>query len=343
MNATLEALLRGQSLSEGESRSIAMAIASGQMPEPAVGAVLAALRAKGETAAEVRGFAGAMRSVARRPALPPVPDAVDIVGTGGDSSGSVNLSTGAALLAAACGVPVVKHGNRAVSGRCGSADVLAQLGMPVPLDEHAAADLLASTGFTFLFAPHYHPAMARVAPIRRALGVRTIFNLLGPLTNPAEPPYAVIGASTPAAAALLAEALAEMPVRRAFVVHGCGGWDEPTPVGEFECFDVRPGRVVRGRRDPMEFGVRPCREEDLRGGDAAENAALLRTALCGVAGPVQEALVLGAAMALEVSGRAADPREAASAARAAIADGRAAAVLEGIAAAGRRSAEVAHG
>ena len=168
------------------------------------GALLAALRAKGVTPAEVRGFAGAMRSLARKPALPADVDAIDIVGTGGDSSGSLNLSTGAALLAAACGLPVIKHGNRSITSRSGSADLIEQLGFVMPLDEHAAARCFAATGFTFLFAPYYHPAMKVLAPIRSALGVRTVFNLLGPLTNPAAPRYQLIGAYDEPTAELMA-------------------------------------------------------------------------------------------------------------------------------------------
>ena len=145
------------------------------------GALLAALRAKGVTADEVRGFAGAMRALAVKPALPPSIDAIDIVGTGGDGSGSLNLSTGAALLAAACGLPVVKHGNRSISSRSGSADLIEAIGFTLPLDENRAAECFVATGFTFLFAPYFHPAMKALAPIRAALGMRTVFNLLGPL------------------------------------------------------------------------------------------------------------------------------------------------------------------
>ena len=152
------------------------------------------MRAKGETAAEVRGFATAMRGLARRFELPPGLPAADIVGTGGDGSGSLNLSTGAALLAAACGLPVIKHGNRSVSSKSGSADVLEALGVTLPADPASARALLDATNFTFLFAPSFHPAMKAIAPVRRALGVRTVFNILGPLTNPAAPPFAMIGA-----------------------------------------------------------------------------------------------------------------------------------------------------
>src|SRR6202171_914946 len=197
------------------------------------GALLAALRAKGVTAAEVRGFAGAMRSLARKPALPEPLDAIDIVGTGGDASGSLNLSTGAALLAAACGLPVVKHGNRGISSRSGSADLIEALGFSLPLDETRAADCFLATGFTFLFAPYFHPAMKAVAPIRTALGIRTVFNLLGPLPTPAAPRYLLVGAYDARTAELMAGTLAGMHIERGWVVHGASGWDEATPIGSF--------------------------------------------------------------------------------------------------------------
>ena len=207
--------------------------------------MLAALRAKGVVAEELRGFADGMRALALRPQLPAGIRAIDIVGTGGDASGSLSISTGTALLTAACGLPVVKHGNRSISSKCGSGDVLEALGMRIPLDEEAAGRCLAATGFTFLFAPYYHPAMKAVAQARAALGVRTIFNILGPLTNPAAPPLYVIGAYSPEVARLMAEAVAGMPIERAFVVHGSHGWDEPTPVGPFMLFDVHQGHVDR--------------------------------------------------------------------------------------------------
>ena len=179
------------------------------------GALLVALRGKGVTPAEVRGFAAAMRGLARKPALSMPSDAIDIVGTGGDASGSLNLSTGASLLTAACGLPVVKHGNRSISSRSGSADLIEQLGFLLPLNEHQAADCFDRTGFTFLFAPYYHPAMKSVAPVRAALGIRTVFNLLGPLTNPASPKHRLIGAYDAASAELMAGTLAGMDLRNA--------------------------------------------------------------------------------------------------------------------------------
>jgi anthranilate phosphoribosyltransferase len=275
------------------------------------GALLAALRAKGLTADEVRGFASAMRRLARRPTLPPGSPAVDIVGTGGDASGSFNISTGASLLSAALGVRVVKHGNRSVSSRSGSADLLECLGLPLPLDERQAGECLAATGFTFLFAPHYHPAMKEIAPVRRALGVRTVFNLLGPLTNPAEPPFGLIGAYSRDAAKLMAETLAGMPIERVFVVHGEPGWDEPTPCGPFEVYDVRRGCIERVERDPHAYGLARCSPQDLAGGDATQNALGLRAVFAGEdRGPHRDALVLNAALVLEVTGVIADPHSA---------------------------------
>src|SRR6516225_6674412 len=193
------------------------------------GALLGALATKGVVADELRGLARAMRARARHPGTPATLRAIDIVGTGGDGSGSLNISTGTALLTAACDVPVIKHGNRSISSRAGSADLLEALGLRLPLDEQQAADCLAATNFTFLFAPYYHPAMKAVAPVRAALGVRTIFNIMGPLTNPAAPPFHLIGAYSLDVAKLIAQTLAGMPIERTFVVHGAEGWDEPTP------------------------------------------------------------------------------------------------------------------
>ncbi len=332
MKALLDRLLDGGDLLESEAADLLRALAEDTMPHPMAGAFLAALRLKGETADEVRGFASAMRELSLHPDLAGAGDgAVDVVGTGGDGSGSLNLSTGAALLAAACGQPVVKHGNGSISSRCGSADVLREIGLEVPLDEHAAGRCLAATGFTFLFAPHYHPAMRALAPVRRSLGVRTVFNLLGPLTNPAAPPFLVAGAYSEPAARLMAETLSGMTVERAFVIHGAAGWDEATPVGPFVLFDVRPGRVERQVRDPAAFGVPSCSPDDLTGGDARENARRLRHALSGARGPDRDAIVLGAALALEVTGREQDLAHGLAAADQAIEAGAAAALIDDLA------------
>jgi anthranilate phosphoribosyltransferase len=228
---------------------------------------------------------------------------------------------------------VLKHGNRSISSRAGSADVLEALGLKVPLDEQAVADCLAATHFTFLFAPHYHPAMKAVAPIRAALGVRTVFNILGPLTNPAEPPFHLIGAFSLDVAKLIAQTIAGMPIERTFVVHGAEGWDEPTPMGSFTVFDVRPGRVEVERRTPQDYGFRPCTAADLAGGDAQHNANALRAVLYAEdRGAHRDCLLLGAALALEVAGEVRGPREGVERASQAIDSGAARRVLEALAA-----------
>jgi anthranilate phosphoribosyltransferase len=332
-NALLEQLIAGQDLDQEQSADLLRALASGSVEPALAGALLTALRIKGEAAAEIRGFAIGMRELAKRPQLPPMDAAVDIVGTGGDGSGSLNISTGSALLAAAAGVAVVKHGNRSISSRSGSADALAALGLPMPLDELAAARCFEQTGFTFLFAPHYHPAMKHIAPVRQALGVRTIFNVLGPLVNPAEPPFHVIGAASEPLAALMADTIAEMPIQRAFVIHGAAGWDEATPIGPFVCFDVRERRVERQVRDPETFGVARCTAADLAGGDPDSNAARLAAALRGQDSPAhRDALIIGAGLALEVAGMEPEFARALGRARAAIDTGSAAALLDRIAA-----------
>jgi anthranilate phosphoribosyltransferase len=328
LNLTLESILEGNHLTEAAASALLIGLTRPELPPAMAGALLAALRAKGVTGDELRGFAAAMRSLARRPQLPPGGPAVDIVGTGGDKSGSFNLSTGTALLSAACGLRVVKHGNRSVSSRAGSADVLEALGLKLPLDEARAGECLTATGFTFLFAPHYHPAMKSVAPIRQAMGVRTVFNILGPLTNPAEPDYHVIGAFNLETAELMAQALSGMKLRRAFVVHGAEGWDEPTPMGPFTLLDVHAGSITRSLRTPADFGLSVCNSAELAGGDAAFNAAALKAVLQGrERGAHRDALVLGAALALEVTGTCATPREAMIRAGAAIDSGAAARLL----------------
>ncbi len=331
----LERVLAGQSLDEPTATALLRAMASGELAPALAGALLVALRFKGETAEEIRGFARGLRELSLRPAIAPGPY-VDIVGTGGDGSSSLNLSTGSALLAAACGLTVVKHGNRSVSSRSGSADVLAALGLEIPLDEAQAGACLQRFGFTFLFAPHYHPAMKHIAPVRQALGVRTVFNILGPLVNPAAPPYHVIGAFSDEIAEVMAETLAGLPLTRAFVVHDLTGWDEATPAGPFICYDVRPGRVERSVRDPRDAGIARCAHDELRGADSATNAGRLKAALAGGDTPGhREALVLGAALALEVTGLAPDATRAVTRARAGLASGAATRLVEGLATFGK--------
>ncbi|HEY3850488.1 MAG TPA: anthranilate phosphoribosyltransferase [Steroidobacteraceae bacterium] len=325
----LEHLLQGRDLEEAEAARLLRELTAGELQPAMAGALLAAVRAKGVTPAEVRGFAGAMRALARKPALPAFPDAIDIVGTGGDSSGSLNLSTGAALLTAACGVPVIKHGNRSVSSRCGSADLVEQLGLVLPLDEQRAAECFAATGFTFLFAPYFHPAMRTLAPIRAALGVRTVFNLLGPLTNPAAPRYQLIGAYDEAAAELIANTLVGMPGERAWVVHGAAGWDEATPIGPFIAFVVGAGEVRRDVFDPRDLGLPRCSAADLEGADAATNFGALRAVFEGRdRGAHRAALALQSGLALFIAGRAESPAAGIAFAGETLDGGRAAAWLE---------------
>ena len=289
------------------------------------GALLAALRAKGVTADELRGFAGACARWPNARRCRRLPDAVDIVGTGGDRSGSLNLSTGAALLAAACGLPVFKHGNRSISSRAGSADVLRRWGCRCRWMSRRPAAVLRRSGFTFLFAPYYHAATKSIAPVRAALGVRTVFNILGPLSNPAEPPYMVVGAFDAATAELLAQALRGTHIRRAFVIHGAEGWDEPTPVGRVHAVRCRRGRRAARAAPPASYGLplwiarargRRCRLQRARAAPGA-----VRRARSGARDPHRDALLLGAALALEVTGYEPTPQAAMARAAAAIDSG----------------------
>ena len=325
----LDRLLDGNSLAEKEAYELMSKLAEGEIAPALAGALLAGLRAKGETADEIRGFATAMRELAIHPVIPDGAPAVDTVGTGGDGSGSLNLSTGTGLLAAAAGARVVKHGNRSISSRSGSADMLERLGVPLPLHEAEAVACLEATSFTFLFAPAYHPAMKAVVPVRGALAVRTVFNMLGPLTNPAAPPFQLIGAWSKDAAKLMADALAGMPIERAVVVHGAPGWDEASPVGEFVLYDVRPGAVEETVRTPEDYGLDRCAPEDLAGGDAEYNANELKRVFNGEdKGAHRDALLMGTSLVLEVQGTAKDAKQGVEIANAALDDGAAAAFLE---------------
>ncbi|MEZ4319285.1 MAG: anthranilate phosphoribosyltransferase [Myxococcota bacterium] len=328
MHELLENLLDGEELDREGVVALLDGLSDPDVPDVLKAAALAAMRVRGETAAEVRDLARELRdrAVAFEPdASKPV---VDTCGTGGDGSGSINLSTAAALVVAAMGHGVVKHGNRRSSSKCGSADVLEALGVPLPEGPRDAARMLDETGFTFLFAPNFHPSTAGVVPVRRALRTRTVFNLLGPLTNPARPAYQVVGAYSAEAAALMADALAGLAVTRAFVVHGAEGWDEATPIGPFELWDVRPGDVVRHRElDPARaYGIPRCTADDLQGGDADFNAAALRRVFRGEKGPHRDAVALSAALVLEVLGIA-EERDAVSRVEAALDNGAVTALL----------------
>lgn len=328
MRALVEMLIDGRDLTEAQARELLVALTAEELDAILAAAALIALRTKGETADELRGFALGLRELAVRPRIPEDAAAVDVVGTGGDGSGSLNLSTGSALVAAAAGAPVVKHGNRSVSSRSGSADVLAALGLEVPLGPEEAGMVFARTGFTFLHAPSYHPAMKSIAPVRQALAVRTLFNLAGPLANPASPPYAVIGAYSLDVAGMMAQTLQGMPIDRAFVVHGAPGWDEATPVGPYHLFDVRPGSVAASVEDPADMGFARCSPADLIGGDPDHNARSLEAVLAGERGAHRDALVLGASLALRVRG--ADPSDALESAASAIDDGKASSLVDAL-------------
>lgn len=306
MKELIGKILSGETLTEAEAGALLSELMSDELDPVAAGAALAGLRTRGETADELRAFARGLQEIAVRPEIDDVSNAVDVVGTGGDSSGSLNLSTGAALLAAAAGAQIIKHGNRSVSSRSGSFDVLGALGLDVPWDPVRSGEVFAATGFTYLFAPMFHPSMKSVAPVRQAMGARTIFNLVGPLANPAQTPYLVVGAFSEESAHMMAETLAGMGIIRAFVVHGEPGWDEPTPVGPYLLLQVTPGDVVRTSEDPADFGLGRCDPSDLVGGDPAHNAKAIRNVFEGEGGPHRDALVLGASLAFRVTGSPAD-------------------------------------
>lgn len=319
-------LLAGEVLGDEEAADLLTYLTEPELDHAVAAAALAGLRTRGERANEVRVFAAGLQDLAIRPEIRDVSNVVDVVGTGGDSSGSLNLSTGAALLATAAGAEVVKHGNRSVSSRSGSFDVLVSLGLDLPWDAARAGEVFEETRFTYLFAPSFHPAMKSVAPVRQAIGARTIFNLVGPLANPARAPHLVVGAFSPESARMMAETLSGMDITRAFVVHGEPGWDEPTPVGPYLLLDVNDGVVTESVEDPASFGIPRCSPDELVGGDPGENAQAMRRVFEGETGPHRDALVLGAALALRVTGS--KPDDAMDTVTAALEDGRANALVD---------------
>ncbi|HSM13315.1 MAG TPA: anthranilate phosphoribosyltransferase [Thermoanaerobaculia bacterium] len=326
-SALLGRLLAGEDLSRGEVAALFGRIMDGAIPEAMIGALLAALAAKGETAEEIAGAAAAMRERVRV-----VPhgrsDALDTCGTGGDGKGSFNVSTAAALVAAAGGAAVAKHGNRAISSRSGSADVLAALGVAIEAGPELSGRQLDEIGIAFLFAPLHHPAMKAVAPVRRALGVRTVFNLLGPLTNPAGARRQLLGVYAPERVEPVARVLASFGCEHALVVHGDDGLDEITTTTTTRVAEVRDGAVRSFRIAPEELGVPRARPQDLLGGSAEENARPLERLLGGGTGPLADLVAANAGAALYVAGRAADLRAGIDAARDLLASGAAAAKLE---------------
>ncbi len=314
----LARLLDGRSLPRPDARALMESIMDGEATPAQIAGLLVALRVKGESADEIAGFAEAIR--ARALAVHPRrDDLVDTAGTGGDGAETINISTGAALVAAAAGAGVAKHGNRAVSSACGSADVLEALGFdlePAPARIERSIDEL---GFGFLFAPAHHPGFRHAAAVRRELAVRTVFNVLGPLTNPAGARAQLIGVYSPDLVRKLAEVLARLGTRRAFVVHGFGGLDELSPAGPNLVCEVVEGAVVERELDPHELGIA---RSDPRGGPPDENATALRCVLSGEdRGARRDAILLNAAAAIAAAGHAADLREGVAAAGEAIDSG----------------------
>jgi len=281
------------------------ALLDGSAPEAQIAGFLVALRIKGETAAELAGFARAMRE--RMLFVDAGPDVIDTAGTGGDNAGTFNISTVAALVMAGAGARVAKHGNRSISSAAGSADVLEALGVRIaPSGEASSAAEAASAvreiGIGFLFAPALHPAMKHAQPVRRALKMRTAFNLLGPLCNPARAQFQLIGAPSPEAAKLMAEALAQLGTRRSFVVHGHDGLDEITTTGATDVFEVTPEGVTKHLWTPADFGVPRTVASSLLGGDSARNAQIAREILSGAEGPARDIVLVNAAAGLLAAG-----------------------------------------
>jgi len=312
-------------------------IMRGEATPAQIGGFLIALRAKGETPDEITGCAEAMRDhvLAVRPRRD---DLVDTAGTGGDGAHTINISTAAALVAAAAGAAVAKHGNRAVSSACGSADVLEALGFTLELEPQRIAKSIDELGFGFLFAPSHHPAMRHAAAVRKELATRTVFNVLGPLTNPAGARAQVIGVYSPELVRTIAEVLARLGTSRAYVVHGGGGIDELSPVGPNLVAEVVDGQVLERRLDPeAELGIPRCSVDELRGGSPAENAEAIREVFAGKNGGRRDAILLNAAGAIAASGHAADLREGLEVARRTIDSGAAGERLELLVAFSRES------
>jgi anthranilate phosphoribosyltransferase len=327
IQGAIQKLLDREDLERGEARAVMDEIMSGEATPAQISGFLVALRAKGETADEIAGCAEAMRAHVLA-VTPSRDDVVDVVGTGGDSSRTFNISTTAAIVAAAGGAAVAKHGNRAVSSVSGSADVLEALGFRLEQSPERVAASIDGLGFGFMFAPLHHPAMRHAAPVRRELGTRTIFNVLGPLTNPAGARAGVFGVYSPDVARTVADALAVLGSRRAFVVHGAHGIDELSPAGPNLVFEVSDGAVTERVLDPAELGFEPSDPAALTGGTPEENARTAREVLSGARGAKRDAVVLNAAGAIAAAGHAADLHEAIPIAAEAIDSGRAATRLE---------------
>jgi anthranilate phosphoribosyltransferase len=326
----IEMLLDGHDLGRAGAREVMGEIMRGEATPAQIGAFLVAFRAKGETAEEIAGCAEAMREHVV-PVRPSRDDLVDTAGTGGDGARTLNISTAAGIVAAAAGAAVAKHGNRAVSSASGSADVLEALGFRLDLPADRIAESIDELGFGFMFAPLHHPAMSHAAPVRREVATRTVFNVLGPLTNPAGARSQIVGVYSPELVRIVADVLAHLGARRAFVVHGAFGIDELSPAGPNLVCEVVDGSVRERTIDPAELGLEPCAPEELRGGDAETNAAAIRAVFGGVDGGRRDAVLLNAAGAIAAGGLAEDLAEGLELARTAVDSGAAAERLEELA------------
>jgi anthranilate phosphoribosyltransferase len=336
----LHRVVRRENLSPDEAEQAMLAILSGQATSAQIAGFLTALRMKGETAEEIYGFARAMRMLSQRVVLPQNGRTVlDTCGTGGDGRSTFNISTVAAFVVAGAGVPVAKHGNRSFSSRCGSADVLEALGVSVTLDHTHTARALAETGIAFLFAPAFHPAIKFAQPVRAELGMRTAFNFLGPLTNPAGAQAQLVGTWSREAAELIARALGYLNVRRALVVNGSDGLDEITTTGPTTMLEVQQGIIASRTLTPDDFGVALASLADLAGGDPQHNAEIARAVLGGASGPQRDIVLVNAAAALVAAGAAQDWSDGMAKAAASIDSGAAREKCEGLA----RFSQAAHG
>jgi anthranilate phosphoribosyltransferase len=333
IDAPLRALLDGRELSRSDMHAVFCEVMDNGVSDVQKTALLVSLRMRGETSKEITGAAEAMRE--RVIPLEVEPDGlVDTCGTGGDGKRTINVSTLAALVAAGAGIKVAKHGNRAVSSSCGSADVLAELGVRIDLEAPAMADVLKRVGISFLFAPKLHPAMAAVAAIRKELGVRTIFNLLGPLTNPARARRQVLGVYAPHLVPLIGEVLLALGAERALVVHSDDGLDEISPAAATSVCEVSArGGIKTYRLEPEELGIERVEPDAIRGGDAAANAAIGRNVLEGAKGAARNAVLLNAGAAIYVGGAAASIRDGVAIAAESIESGSALRTLEALIAA----------
>ncbi|WP_225867504.1 anthranilate phosphoribosyltransferase [Cyanobium sp. NIES-981] len=320
--ALLETLLQGRDLPAEEAEALMRGWLAEEIPPVLTGALLAALRAKGVGAEELAAMAAVLRQACALQAPLPAIDLVDTCGTGGDGADSFNISTAVAFVAAACGVAVAKHGNRSASGRVGSADVLEALGIHLQAPQEQVLAALPKSGVTFLFAPGWHPALVGLAPLRRSLGVRTVFNLLGPLVNPLRPAAQVLGVARPELLDPMAGALARLGLRRAVVVHGAGGLDEASLAGVNALRLVENGEVRPASLDPASLGMEPAPLSALAGGDLATNRAILEAVLQGRGTRAQQDVVaLNTALVLWAAGLVDSPAAGCEPARRAMADG----------------------